>query len=134
MKQRIRILIADDQPPTRQGLYALLALYPKLELVGQASDGSEAVRMVAESRPDVVLMDMRMPVMDGLEATRRIKRHWPEVRVIGLTLYGRYQALAVSAGVDAFLIKGCTTETLLAAILTSNTRKSKADQGSSLET
>lgn len=117
MKQCIRVLIVDDQQPTRQGLSALLNLCPEVELVGEAADGLEAVQMVAEHRPDVVLMDMHMPGMDGLEATRRIKNKWSEIKVIGLTMYNRYQALATSAGVDAFLIKGCATETLLDAIL-----------------
>lgn len=117
MKQRIRVLIADDQQPTRHGLSALLTLCPELELVGEATNGLEAVELVAEYRPDVVLLDMQMPVMDGLEATRRIKKQWSEVKVIGLTMYNRYKDLAISAGVDAFLIKGCATETLMNAIL-----------------
>ena len=113
----MRILIADDKRPTRQGLRALLVLCPEIDLVGEASDGQEAVQMVAEHRPDVVLMDMQMPVMDGLEATRHIKDQWSEVKVIGLTMYSRYKAQAISAGVDVFLLKGCPTEMLLDAIL-----------------
>lgn len=117
MKQEIRVLIADDQQPARQGLSALLTLFPEVVVVGEAVDGLEATRMVADHRPDVVLMDMQMPVMDGLEATRRIKKQWPEVRIIGLTMYDRYKVPAISAGVDAFLLKGCSTEVLLEAIL-----------------
>lgn len=117
MEERVRILIVDDQKPTRQGLRALLALYPEVELVGEAANGLEAIKMVADHQPDVILMDMQMPVMDGLAATRHIKEQWSEVKVIGLTMYSRYKALAISAGVDAFLIKGCATETLLGAIL-----------------
>lgn len=117
MEQRIRVLIADDQQSTRQGLSALLTLCPEMELVGEAADGLEAVQMVAERRPDVVLMDMQMPVMDGLEATRRIKKEWSEIKVIGLTMYSRYKNSAILAGVDSFLIKGCPTESILDAIL-----------------
>ena len=117
MERRIRVLIADDQQPTRLGLRALITLCPEVELVGEAADGLEAVQMVAEHRPDVVLMDMQMPVMDGLEATRRIKNEWKEVKIIGLTMYSRYKSQAISAGVDVFLLKGCATETLLDAIL-----------------
>lgn len=117
MNQRVRVLIADDLRPARLGLSALLALHPWIELVGEAADGLEAVQMVAECHPDVVIMDMQMPVMDGLEATRRIKKRWSEVKIIGLTMYKRYEALAISAGVDDFLLKGCATETLLDAIL-----------------
>ena len=117
MERRIRVMIADDQQPTRLGLSALLTLCPEVELIGEAADGLEAVQLAVERRPDVVLMDMQMPVMDGLEATRRIKTHKPEIKVIALTMYGRYKAQALAAGVDAFLLKGCATETLLDVIL-----------------
>jgi len=117
MKRRIRVMIADDQQPTRLGLIALLTLCPEVELAGEAADGLEAVVLAAERRPDVVLMDMQMPGMDGLEATRHIKRQKSEIKVIALTMYSRYKAQALAAGVDAFLLKGCATETLLDAIL-----------------
>jgi DNA-binding NarL/FixJ family response regulator len=117
MKRQIRVLIADDQGPTRQGLRALLTLCPQVEVVGEAVDGREAVNMVAKRQPDVVLMDMQMPVMDGLEATKCIKEQWPAVRVIALTMYPRYRVEAVAAGVDAFLLKGSPTEVLQDTIL-----------------
>lgn len=88
-----------------------------IEVVGEAVDGREAVRLVEECRPDVVLMDARMPGMDGLEATRLIKSRWSEVRVVILTLYAAYRAEALSAGADAFLVKGCAPEQILEAIL-----------------
>ncbi len=117
MKRRVRVLIADAQRPTRQGLRALLALSPQVEVVGEAADGQESVDLVAECQPDVVLMDMQMPVMDGLEATRRIKSQWPGVRVIALTLYPKYRDEALAAGADVFLLKDGTTEALQDAIL-----------------
>lgn len=117
MEHRIRVLIADDRGPTRQGLRALLTLFPPIKVVGEAVDGREAVHMVATYQPDVVLMDMHMPVMDGLEATRYIKKHWPQVRIVALTMYPRYRVEAVAAGVDAFLIKGSPTQTLHDAIM-----------------
>jgi DNA-binding NarL/FixJ family response regulator len=117
MEGRIRVLIADDQKPTRLGLSALLTLCPEIELVGEAADGLEAVQLAVERQPDVVLMDMQMPVMNGLEATRRIKIQRSEIKVIALTMYNRYKAQALAAGVDAFLLKGCPTETLVDAIL-----------------
>ena len=117
MKRQVRVLIADAQGPVRQGLRALLTLFPQVEVVGDAIDGREAVNMVAKRQPDVVLMDMQMPVMDGLEATRCIKEQWPEVRVIALTMYPKYRAEAVAAGVDAFLLKGSPTEVLQDTIL-----------------
>ena len=114
---RVRVLIADDQAPTRQGLKALLTLCPRMDVVGEATNGREAVHLVAQHRPDVVLMDMQMPGMDGLEATRTIKGRWPQVKVIALTMYPGYQVEAVAAGVDAFLLKGSPTEVLQATIL-----------------
>ena len=117
MKQRIRVLIADDRPRSRDGLKALLVTQPEVEIVDEAADGREAVQLVEECRPDVVLMDARMPVMDGLEATRLIKEKWPKVKVIVLTMYALHQADALAAGADAFLIKGCAAQELLEAIL-----------------
>lgn len=110
-------MITDDQQPTRRGLKALLNFAPQIEVVGEAANGQEAVQLVAEYRPDVVLMDMQMPVMDGLQATRLIKSQWPEIKVIALTIYPTYRAEAFRAGVDAFLLKGCTPEVLQVTIL-----------------
>jgi DNA-binding NarL/FixJ family response regulator len=117
VERRIRILIADDRPATRSGLKALLTLFAQVEVVGEAANGQESVDLVAEHKPDVVLMDMQMPVMDGLEATRRIKQQWPEVRVIVLTIYTKYRAQALAAGADAFLLKDGSPDKLADAIL-----------------
>ena len=117
-EERVRVLIADDQRPTRQGLRALLALLPHpVEVIGEAANGQDAVQLIVANQPDVVLMDMRMPVMDGLEATRRIKNRWPEVKVIALSMYPMYRTQAHAAGADVFLLKGCTAEELQAAIV-----------------
>ena len=117
MIQHIRVLIADDRLSSRNGLKALLATQPGIEIIGEAADGQEAVQLVEQCRPDVVLMDVRMPVTDGLEATRIIKDRWPEVKIIVLTMYPSHQAEALAAGADAFLVKGCSAEDLLEAIL-----------------
>ncbi len=111
-----RVLVVDDQRPTREGLRALLGLLPGVVWVGAAATGGEAVALAAERRADIVLMDVQMPEMDGLEATRRIKRQRPEVRVIVLTLHGDYRAQALAAGADVFLVKGGPPEWLRSAI------------------
>src|SRR6266566_3266349 len=84
---RIRVLVADDHPVVRAGLAAVISQQPELELVGEAADGSDAVTKVRERRPDVVLMDLRMPHMDGVAAIRAIKSEFPGVRVLALTTY-----------------------------------------------
>ena len=116
MNERVRVLISDDQQPTRQGLKALLSFASKIEIVGEAVNGQEAVRMAEEYHPDVVIMDMKMPVMDGFQATRLIKNLWPEIKVVALTIYPTYRTEALKAGADAFLLKGCTAEALQSTI------------------
>jgi DNA-binding NarL/FixJ family response regulator len=116
-QETIRVLIADDHPRSRTGLRALLATLPAVSVIGEAADGQEAVRLAERYQPDVVLMDIQMPVMDGLAASQRIKSRWPAIRVILLTMYNARRADALMAGVDNFLTKGCPVETLWSAIL-----------------
>jgi DNA-binding NarL/FixJ family response regulator len=118
---RVRVLIVDDQRRVREGLKALFAASmagtPKnpaeVEVVGQAANGLEAVRLAGELQPDVVVMDIRMPGMDGLEATRVIKARWPHIRVVLLTLYDDERRQASATPADAFLEKGCPSDELL---------------------
>jgi DNA-binding NarL/FixJ family response regulator len=117
MIEHCKVLIADDNMRARLGLRALLALRPEIAVVGEVADGGEAVRMVRDGQPDVVLMDVRMPQMDGLEATRQIKGRWPQVKVVVVSMYASHRAEALAAGADAFLVKGCPAGELLAAIL-----------------
>jgi DNA-binding NarL/FixJ family response regulator len=119
-----RVLIADDRAQARDGLRALLATVAGVEVAGEAADGLEAVRMVEEHRPDVVLMDAIMPLLDGPEATRRIKARWPGIRVIVLTVNAGYRQAALAAGADGFLVKGCPDEALVQAVLESDCMRS----------
>jgi len=123
MAGHMQILIVDDQPRARQSLKALLATWPQVKEIREAANGQEAVRLVEESRPDVVLMDARMPEMDGLEATRLIKARWPQVKVIVLSMYADYRTDALAAGADAFVSKGEPPERLLATLTAVITKK-----------
>ncbi len=119
MTQPIRVLIADDSPRARAGLRTLLATEPDILIVGEATTGQEAVRLVAERRPAVVLMDLQMPIMDGAEATRLIKHRWPDVNVVVITVHAAEQT-ALIAGADAFVVNGAAPERLLAALRASH--------------
>ncbi|MFN8558224.1 MAG: response regulator transcription factor [Dehalococcoidia bacterium] len=114
----IRILIADDHTVVRRGLRMFLALDPELEVVGEAADGAEAVAMARELRPDVVLMDILMPVMDGIAATAAIRRELPETEVIALTSVLDDAAVvgAVRSGAIGYLLKDTEGEALCRAI------------------
>jgi NarL family two-component system response regulator LiaR len=114
----IRILIVDDHPVVRHGLNVLLGTNPELEVVAEASNGNEAVAAVARHAPDVVLMDLMMPEMDGVEAIRRILDNHPETRILVLTSYGADRKLfpALDAGATGFLLKDSTPEQLVRAI------------------
>ncbi len=115
----VRVLIVDDMPQVRQDLRLLLQLSGKLEVVGEAADGNEAVAQVDAQHPDVVVMDLEMPRLDGCEATRRIKASRLPCRVIALTVHGEPAARerAKQAGVDDFVEKGAPTSALVSAIM-----------------
>jgi DNA-binding NarL/FixJ family response regulator len=110
----IRVLVVDDQPLMRQGFRLILSAQPGIEVVGEAADGFEAVERVAATCPDVVLMDIRMPGLDGIEATRRITGS----RVLILTTFGHdeYVVEALRAGASGFLLKDATPEELTYAV------------------
>ena len=114
MMSPLRILLVDDHLLFRKGLVRLLDAQPDFEVVGEARDGLEAVEQAQALRPDVVLMDIRMPGCDGLEATRRIKAQMPDVRVVMLTVSDDDQdlATAVRYGADGYLLKDLLPETL----------------------
>jgi DNA-binding NarL/FixJ family response regulator len=112
----VRILIADDQQRTRQSLKALLSTsLPETE-IWEAADGAEALRLAGDIHPELVVMDIRMPEVDGLAATRGIKSRWPEIKVLVLSLYEGRQEEARAAGADLFVSKGESPERLLCAL------------------
>ena len=117
---KIRVLIADDQVITRSGLRALLSSADELEIVGEASDGEAAMAMAAKEQPDVILMDLRMPAVNGIEATRRIHRASPHIGILILTVFEDDSSVfpAIRAGARGYLLKNSEQEDLLRAIRT----------------
>jgi DNA-binding NarL/FixJ family response regulator len=117
-RSRRQVLIVDDSPQVRQELCTLLPLAGDIEIVGEAADGLEAVRLAQALQPQVVLMDLEMPGLDGYQATRQIKAICPACRVVALTVYAdpTSRNQAAEAGVDVFLVKGVSVETLVQTV------------------
>ena len=114
----IKIMIAEDQRIVREGLRALLEDEPEVEIVGEAADGRQACELFARLRPDVVLMDLQMPVMDGPAATARIREQAPDAKILVLTTYATDEFIfkAIRAGAQGYALKDASTDELLAAI------------------
>lgn len=112
------MLLADDQALFREGIATLLSVHPDLEVVGEAADGASALAQVGELRPDVVLMDLRMPVLGGVGATHRLTERHPEVRVLVLTTFDDDEEIfpALRAGATGYLLKDCPSTELADAI------------------
>ncbi|MEU6465066.1 response regulator transcription factor [Streptomyces sp. NPDC046976] len=117
-KKPARVVVADDQTVVREGIVMLLGLLPGVEVIGAAGDGEEAVRLVGELAPDVVLMDLRMPRCDGVEATRRIREQYPGTQVVVLTTYADDESLfpALRAGARGYLTKDAGGEEIVRAV------------------
>jgi DNA-binding NarL/FixJ family response regulator len=114
----MKIIICDDQAIVRDGLVMLVKLEPDIQIIGTGEDGAEAIELVEKEKPDLVLMDLKMPVMNGVEATRRIKTKFPEVKVLVLTTYDDDQWVfdAIQAGASGYLLKDTPREKLIEAI------------------
>jgi DNA-binding NarL/FixJ family response regulator len=118
MKERIRLLLADDHAIVRQGLTYYLRMQPDLEVAGEAANGKEAVERAAALRPDVVLMDLLMPEMNGIEATAELRRLFPEMKVLVLTTFSDqdYVLSAIKAGANGYLLKDAEPERIAESI------------------
>lgn len=124
--QPIRVLIVDDHPVVRTGLKFSLLSFDDIVLAGEASSGEEAVELCAANQPDVVLMDLKMPGMDGVSATRAVRERYPTVQVIALTSFreGDLVRQALQAGAIGYLLKGVTMDDLATAIRSAHTGRS----------
>lgn len=124
-----RVLICDDQQVVREGLRAILGTAPQMTVVGLAGDGRQAVELVATTSPDVVLMDLKMPAVDGVQATRQIRERFPNVHVLVLTTYDAddWVFAAIRAGAAGYLLKDSPRETLISAIEITATGRTYVD-------
>ncbi len=118
MADRIRVLIADDHTIVRSGVRLLLQAEPDIEVVGEAGDGNEALALTETLQPNVVLLDIAMPGVDGMEATRQIKTRWPDINVLVLTMHrtDEYFFETLKAGASGYVLKGAETSELINAV------------------
>lgn len=116
----IKVLIVDDQSLIREGLTMMLSLYDTISLVGEATNGKEAIELLDKEEVDLILMDIRMPIMDGVEATKEIKENYPEVKVLILTTFNEDEYIfeGLRNGADGYLLKDISSQELVRAIKT----------------
>ncbi|HTZ39097.1 MAG TPA: response regulator transcription factor [Syntrophales bacterium] len=115
---KIRVMVVDDHQGFREGLIAVINLQTDMEVVGEAENGEKAVALAREIQPDVILMDVKMPVMDGVEATRRILAEMPNMNILALSIYADdgFMSSMMRAGALGFILKGCDAQELFDAI------------------
>jgi NarL family two-component system response regulator LiaR len=125
----MQVIICDDQATVRDGLVMLLKLEPDIDIVGTAEDGAEAVEMAADKKPDLILMDLKMPIMNGVEATRQIKMKHQEIKVVVLTTYADDEWVfdSIQAGASGYLLKDTPREELIKAVRGTVTGKTYVD-------
>jgi DNA-binding NarL/FixJ family response regulator len=117
--QRVRVVVVDDEYLVLQGIATLLQMNPRIEVVGTGSNGQEAIDLASEPQPDVVLTDIRMPILDGIQAIGAIKTRWPDMRVALLTSFAQdgYVLEGLSVGADGYLLKGDTPASLISGLI-----------------
>jgi DNA-binding NarL/FixJ family response regulator len=127
----IKLLICDDQDVVREGLKAILGTDPDLQVVGMAGDGAEALELIPQLQPDLILMDLKMPLMNGVQATRRIRQGYPQVKILVLTTYDADEWVfdAIRSGAAGYLLKDTQREGLIAAIKDTIAGKTPVDPG-----
>lgn len=106
VEEQINVLLADHQRNTRRGLRALLGFSPFINQIWEARDGEGAIKVINEVKPDLVILEVQLPLIGGVSVTRWIRNNWPEIKVVILTLYPHYEDEALAAGADRFLVKG----------------------------
>ncbi|GMU26437.1 MAG: DNA-binding response regulator [Candidatus Uhrbacteria bacterium] len=131
MKKPTRVLICDDQVVVCEGFKAILGTVRDVEVVGMAHDGEEAIEMIEQVHPDLILMDLKMPLLNGIQATLRITKKYPEVRVLVLTTYDGDEWVfdAIRAGAHGYLLKNIPREELVKAIFDAMSGKTPVDPG-----
>lgn len=127
----IRVVLVDDQADFREGMAQLLAAEPDIEVIAQAGNGSEALRLAMNSRPEVILMDLRMPVMDGVEATRQLRRSLPQTKIIALTTFDDDELVfdVLREGALSYLLKDASAEEVAGAIRAARDGRSVLSSG-----
>jgi YesN/AraC family two-component response regulator len=111
-----KIMLVEDNIRARRALKAIISQQAGIVITAEAANGQEAVRKIEAQIPDLIIMDMRMPVMDGLEATQIIKARWPQIKIVILSMYADGQSDVLAAGADSFLAKGCSMDTMITII------------------